>query len=156
MFYYVTLFHDETTDVSNFSEAAVYIMFSHDGLHTEHFLGLKHMKNGLTAFDHYVATAELCKEKGLNMAKIQFVDLDGCNTNSGDMQGFKLYFKHCNPHNINQTCTSHTLALIPKHLITDSKFKAIYDADRLMVNLFCILQKQQYHAEHVRKMSNSF
>ena len=133
---YVTLFHDETTDVSNFSEAAVYVMFFHDGSHTEHFLGLKHMKNGLTAFDHYVATAELCKEKGLNMAKIQFVDLDGCNTNSGDMQGFKLYFKHCNPHNINQTCTSHTLALIPKHLITDSKFKAIYDADRLMVNLY--------------------
>jgi len=68
-------------------------MFFHDGSHTEHFLGLKHIKNGLTAFDHYVATAKLCKEKGLNMAKIQFVDLDGCNTNSGNMQRFQVVFQ---------------------------------------------------------------
>ena len=34
---YVTLFHDETTDVSNHSEAAVFAMFLHEGKFEEHF-----------------------------------------------------------------------------------------------------------------------
>ena len=119
---FVTLFHDETTDVSNHSEATVFAMFSHADVHREHFLGIIHMTEGLTAFDHYTATLNLCKSEGLDVAKVQFVDLDGCNTNAGDMQGLKLYFRYHNPHSLHQTCNSHTLALIPKHKITESRF----------------------------------
>ena len=46
---FVTLFHDETTDVSNYSEAAVFAMFSHADVHREHFLGIIHMTEGQTA-----------------------------------------------------------------------------------------------------------
>ena len=49
---FVTLFHDETTDISNHSEAAVFAMFCHEDVHREHFLGIIHMTEGLTAFDH--------------------------------------------------------------------------------------------------------
>ena len=137
---YVTLFHDETTDVSNHSEAAVFVMFSHEDVFKEHFLGIIHMTEGLTALDHYTATLNLCKTKGLDLAKVQFVDLDGCNTNAGDMQGLKLYFRYHNPHNLHQTCNSHTLALIPKHKITDSRFRVVADADKLMINLHVLFK----------------
>ena len=137
---FVTLFHDETTDVSNHSEAAVFAMFSHADVHREHFLGIIHMTEGLTAFDHYTATLNLCKSKGLDFAKVQFVDLDGCNTNAGDMQGLKLYFRYHNPHSLHQTCNSHTLALIPKHKITESRFRVVADADKLMISLYVLFK----------------
>ena len=105
---HVTLFHDETTDVRNHSEAAVFGMFNHEDNHKEHYLGIIHMKGGLKAIDHYTETLNLCKSKGLDLSKVQFIEFDGCNTNDGDWQGFKLYFRYHNPHNIHQICNSHT------------------------------------------------
>ena len=47
------------------------------------------MSEGQTAEKtHYKATLELCNQKGLKLEKVAFSDLDGCSTNSGDMQGF--------------------------------------------------------------------
>ena len=138
---YVTLFHDETTDISNHSEAAVFAMFLHEGKHKEHYLGMINMSHGQTAEKHYNATLHFCNQKGLDMSKIQFSDLDGCSTNSGDMQGFKLYFIHHNCHHLPHTCNCHTLALIPKHKIVDSRFKIIANADSLMLALYVLFKK---------------
>ena len=86
------------------------------------------------------ATLNLCISKVLDLAKVQFVDLDGCNTDAGDMQGYKLYLQFHNQHNLHQTCNSHTLALIPKHKITDSRFRVVADADKLMVSLHVLFK----------------
>ena len=56
---YFTLFHDETTDVSNHSEAGVIAMFWHLGEFKEHYIGMIHMTEGLTALKHYQATLNL-------------------------------------------------------------------------------------------------
>ena len=98
------------------------------------------MKGGLKAIDHYTATLNLCKSKGLDLSKVQFIEFDGCNTNDGDWQGFKLYFRYHNPHNIHQICNSHTLALIPKHKITESQFRVVADADRLLISLHVLFK----------------
>ena len=137
---YVTVFHDETTDISNHSEAAVFVMFEHEGEFKEHYLGIMHMTEGQTAEKHYQATLGLCNKKGLDLEKVQFSDLDGCNTNSGDVQGFKRYFLYHNPFHLPHTCNSHTLALIPKHKITESRFRCIADADSIMVSLYSLLK----------------
>ena len=134
------MFHDETTDVSNHSEAAVFAMFLHEGKFEEHYLGIINMSKGQTAEKHYLATLQLCNEKKLDMAKVQFSDLDGCNTNMGDMNGFKLYFQYHNPHHLNQKCNLHKLALNFKHKVTDSRFKAVADADKLMINLYVLFK----------------
>ena len=99
------------------------------------------MSSGQTAEKHYLATLDLCNHKGLDLAKVQFSDLDGCNTNSGDVQGFKLYFLYHNPFHLHHTCNSHTLALIPKHKITDSRYRCIADADSIMVSLHVLLKR---------------
>ena len=138
---YVTLFHDETTDVSNHSEAAVFVMFYHEGEHREHYLGIMNMSEGQTAEKHYNAILQLCNQKNLSLANVQFSDLDGCNTNTGDMQGLKLYFMYHNPHHLHQVCNSHTLALVPKHKVTDSRFKPVADADKLMITLYVLFKK---------------
>ena len=137
----VTLFHDETVDISNHQEAAVFAMYYHEGRHKEHFMGLMNMSAGQTAEKHYKATLQLCNQKGLKLENVAFADLDGCATNAGDMQGFKLYFLYHNPHFLIQICNSHTLALIPKHKITESRFRAISDADQLMISLFVLFKK---------------
>ena len=137
---YVTLFHDETTDVTNHSEAAVFAMFSHNGKHQEHYMGIINMKEGQTAEKFYIVTLNLCNQKGLDLAKVQFSDLDGCNTNSGKFQGFKLYFCYHNPHHLHQVCNSHTLALIPQHKVTESRFRAVRDADKLMISLYVLFK----------------
>ena len=64
-------------------------MFYYNGEFKEHYLGIMNMSSGQTAEKHYLATLDLCNHKGLDLAKVQFSDLDGCNTNSGDVQGFK-------------------------------------------------------------------
>ena len=138
---FVTLFHDETSDVSNHSEAAVFAMFLHEGEFKEHYLGIMNMSEGQTAEKHYLATLNLCNQKGLDLSKVQFSDLDGCNTNNGDLKGFKLYFLYHNLFHLHHTCNSHTLALIPKHKITDSRYKCIADADSIMVSLHVLLKK---------------
>ena len=138
---FVTIFHDERTDISNHSEAALFAMFLHGGSHKEHYIGMMNMSSGQTAAKHYLAVLDLCNKKGLDMSKIQFSDLDGCPTNAGDMQGFKLYFIYENPHHLPHTCNSHTLALIPKHSIVDSKFRVIYNADKLMIAIFVLFKK---------------
>ena len=138
---FVTLFHDETSDVSNHSEAAVFAMFLHEGEFKEHYLGIMNMSEGQTAEKHYLATLNMCNQKGLDLSKVQFSDLDGCNTNNGDLKGFKLYFLYHNPFHLHHTCNSHTLALIPKHKITDSRYKCIADADSIMVSLHVLLKK---------------
>ena len=38
-----SLFHDETTDVSNHSEAAIFLMFLHKNEYREHFFGIINM-----------------------------------------------------------------------------------------------------------------
>ena len=144
---HVTLFHDETTDVRNHSEAAVFGMFNHEDNHKEHYLGIIHMKGGLKAIDHYTETLNLCKSKGLDLSKVQFIEFDGCNTNDGDWQGFKLYFRYHNPHNIHQICNSHTLALIPKHKITESQFRVVADADRLLISLHVLFKNSSIRTE---------
>ena len=149
---YLTLFHDETTDISNHSEVAVFAMFWHDGDFKEHYVGIIHMsEGGMTAEKHYIATLEFCKKKRLDLSKVQFVDLDGCSTNAGDMQGFKLYFRYHNPHNLHQSCNSHTLALIPKHLITDSKYKAVSHADHLMISLNVLFKNSSVRVDIFEK-----
>ena len=71
---YVTLFQDETTDISNHSESVVFAMFSHNGVHKEHYMGIVHMDEGLTAEKFYISTLNLFKQKNLNLSKVQFVD----------------------------------------------------------------------------------
>ena len=78
----VTLFHDETVDITNHSDAAVFAMYYHEGQHKEHYLGLMNMSEGQTAEKHYKATLELCNQKGLKLENVAFADLDGCSTNS--------------------------------------------------------------------------
>ena len=137
---YVTLFQDETTDISNHSESVVFAMFSHNGVHKEHYMGIVHMSDGLTAEKFYTSTLNLFQQKNIDISKVQFVDLDGCNTNSGRFQGFHLYFHYHNPHCLHQICNSHTLALIFKHLVVDSRFRPVSDADKLMVNLYVLFK----------------
>ena len=115
-------------------------MFSHNGVHKEHYMGIVHMDEGLTAEKFYISTLNLFKQKNLDLSKVQFVDLDGCNTNSGRFQGFHLYFHYHNPHCLHQICNSHTLALIFKHLVVDSRFRPVSDADKLMVNLHVLFK----------------
>ena len=131
----ITIFHDETTDISNKSEACVYCLFFHKGIFKEHFIGLLNMSHSQTAESFYEATKELCAVKKIDMSRIQFSSLDGCATNTGGNQGFNLYFTFHNPHHIHQTCLSHRLALIPKHKIKESQFKVVLNADKTLVSL---------------------
>ena len=66
----VTLFHDETVDITNHSDAAVFAMYYHEGQHKEHYLGLMNMSEGQTAEKHYKATIELCNQKGLKLENV--------------------------------------------------------------------------------------
>ena len=137
---YVSMFQDETTDISGHSESVVFAMFSHNGVYKEHYIGIVHMDEGLTAEKFYISTLNLLKKKNLNLSKVQFVDLDGCNTNSGRFQGFHLYFHYHNPHCLHQICNSHTLALVFKHLVVDSRFRLVSDADKLMISLHVLFK----------------
>ena len=98
------------------------------------------MTEGQTVGKHYQAPLHLCNKKGLDHEKVQFCDLDGCNTNSGDVQVFKLYFRYHNPFHLPHTCNSHTLALIPKHKITESRFRCISDADSIIATLNSLMK----------------
>ena len=135
---YFCVYHDETTDISNHSEAAVYVMFLHDEVYGEHYLGIINMAPlmGLTAENHYKATLKLFDEKGVNLKNAACSDLDGCSVNKGVHAGFKLYFKHHNPHHLHQSCNCHHLPLIPKKKITESRFKVVANADKLMLAIY--------------------
>ena len=72
---YFTIFHDESTDISNHNEVGVYAMFSHNDVFKEHFIGIEHMDaGGLTAEKHYNTLLDFCRKKKIDLAKVQFVD----------------------------------------------------------------------------------
>jgi hypothetical protein len=132
------VYHDETTDIRNHSEAAVYVMFLHENEYKEHFFGIINMAPlmGLTAEKHYTATLKLFEENGVDLKNAACSDLDGCSTNQGVHAGFKLYFKYHNPFHLHQSCNSHRLALIPKRKVSESRFKIVSNADKIMIALF--------------------
>ena len=129
-----TLFHDETTDISNSSQANVYVMIPHE----EHYLGLINMNKyaGRKASDFYESLLELFRKKGIELENCDFSDLDGCPTNQGARKGLKQYLFYHNPHHISEVCNSHSLALIMKHLIEEDAYKVVADADHLIVSLY--------------------
>ena len=132
------VYHDETTDIRNHSEAAVYVMFLHEDEYKEHFFGIINMAPlmGLTAENFYTATLQLFEEKGVDLKNAACSDLDGCSTNQGVHAGFKLYFKYHNPFHLHQSCNCHAFALIPKRKVAESRFKIISNADKIMISLF--------------------
>ena len=132
------VYHDETTDIRNHSEAAVYVMFIHEGEYKEHYLGIINMAPfmGLTAENFYTATLKLFEEKGVDLKNAACSDLDGCATNQGVHAGFKLYFNYHNPFHLHQSCNCHALALIPKRKVAESRFRVVSNADKIMISLF--------------------
>ena len=91
---------------------------------------------GLTAEKHYIATKKLFEEKGIDLKNAACSDLDGCSTNQGVHAGFKLYFNYHNPHHLHQSCNCHHLALVIKRKISESRFKVVANADKLMLALY--------------------
>ena len=132
------VYHDDTTDISNHSEAAIYVAFFHENEYKEHYFGIINMAPlmGLTAEKHYIATLQHFNEKNVDLKYAACSDLDGCSTNQGVHAGLKNYFKYHNPFHLHQTCSSHALALIPKRKITESRFKVVASADKTMVTLY--------------------
>ena len=132
-----TIFIDETTAVGNKAMANAYVMFD-DGVGVnEHYLGTINMnqKLGLTARHFYEATADLCRDKGISLTNCSFSELDGCATNQGRWKGFKMYFSFHNGHHVSESCGSHKLALLLLHLVAESDFEPLAEADKLAVNL---------------------
>ena len=135
---FFTLYHDETTDVEKHSQVAVFIMFEHQGQIAEHFIGLVNMTSmcSLTAEMLFKGTEDLARSKSIALNKCAFSETDRCSTNEGNKKGLKKHFEALNPFHIHEGCNSHGLALIPKHLITNTeKYSCVKNADRLMVNL---------------------
>ena len=132
------VYHDETTDIQNHSEAAIYVAFLHQNEYKEHFFGIINMAPlmSLTAEAFYMSTLQLFDQKKVDLKHAACSDLDGCPTNQGVYAGFKNYFEYHNPFHLHQSCSSHALALIPKHKITESRFKVVASADKIMVTLY--------------------
>lgn len=53
----------------------------------------------------------ICNGIILCRVRLNIVAGDGCPTNDGESGGMKAYSRYSNPHNVKETCTSHSLAL---------------------------------------------
>ena len=93
------------------------------------------LKLGLTANHFYNAIVELCREKGISLTNCVFSEMDGCATNQGRFRGLKLYFCYHNGHHISESCLSHKFALLPQHLVVESSFEPLEEADKLALGL---------------------
>ena len=135
-----TLSHDDTTDITKHSQAGIFMTFEHKLKISEHFVGIENMTAlvaGLTALDLFNGIFGVTERLKVDLRKNAFSEMDGAPVNDGDENGLKTYFEALNPFHIHETCNSHGLALIPKHLITNSwKYSCIQAADRLMVSLY--------------------
>ena len=81
------LLADESTDMANRSQLSVMARFSRsDNTISTHFLGFVNLDKG-TSEAVMEALKSFLLAKGIEIGKVRFVALDGCNTMSGEHKG---------------------------------------------------------------------
>ncbi|XP_078327996.1 zinc finger MYM-type protein 1-like [Crassostrea virginica] len=132
------LLADESTDMANRSQLSVMARFSRsDNTISTHFLGFVNLDKG-TSEAVMEALKSFLLAKGIEIGKVRFVALDGCNTMSGEHKGLQRRIRHESPFSLYINCRNHRLALCLAHLI--KKYPILQEIDASLLSLWKLFE----------------
>ncbi|XP_061179464.1 uncharacterized protein LOC133188092 [Saccostrea echinata] len=133
-----SLLADESTDIANRSQLCVMARYGNsDGEIATHFLGFVNLTKG-TAEAIMEAIKSFLLAKNIDMAKIRFIALDGCNTMSGEHKGLQRRIRHESPFALFVNCRNHRLALCLVHLI--KRYPVLQEIDSTLLALWKLFE----------------
>lgn len=91
---------DETTDISDRAELAVFVRFVDGDSHEikEKFVGLAQIKGSKGSAAVCQKIKDVFVEKGIDLSNLRFSGLDGTNSMSGEISGLQRRLRHLAPH----------------------------------------------------------
>lgn len=133
-----SLLADESTDMAHRSQLCIMARFgnSHNEIAT-HFLGFVNLEKA-TAEAIMTAVKLFLLAKNIDIGKIRFIALDGCNTMSGEHKGLERRIRHESPFALYVNCRNHRLALCLVHLI--KKYPVLQEIDSLLISLWKLFE----------------
>ena len=115
----VSLMTDETTDISDHAELAIFVSYLNSDSHqvTEEFLGLVEVYVSKGAEALFNLICNVLKRKGIDIKQMRFNGMDQTNTMSGERSRLQRRFRDEVPHTKYINCRNHKLALVFVHLL---------------------------------------
>ena len=116
---------DETTDISDRAELAIFECYVNSDSHqvTEELLGLVEVYGSKGAEALFNIICDMLKRTGIGIKQVRFNGMDGTNTMTGD-SGTKFHIQYIN-------CRNHKLSLVFVHLLPN--FKALQNVDSVLL-----------------------
>ena len=115
----VSLITDETTDISDHAELAIFVSYLNSDSHqvTEKFLGLVEVCGSKGAEALFNLICNVLKRKGIDIKQMRFNGMDQTNTMSGERSRLQRRFRDEVPHTKYINSRNHKLALVFVHLL---------------------------------------
>ncbi|XP_052260782.1 E3 SUMO-protein ligase KIAA1586-like isoform X2 [Dreissena polymorpha] len=132
-----TLLADESTDSCNRTQFSLFVRWVSAKGPVEHYLGLINMDK-VTSLALLTANETFFRGKHLQLEKVRFVGLDGCNTMNGENKGLQRRIRHESPLSIYVNCRNHRIALCFVHLLKESDL--LKEVDGLLISIWKLFQ----------------
>ena len=138
--YDFTLMADETSDMGDRCELAIFVRYIDSDLHEikEEFLGMVEVVGSKGAEALCMKICNVLQEKGINIENMRFNGMDGTNTMSGETSGLQRRFRHITPHSKYMNCRNHKLALVFVHLL--EQYEALKAVDTSVVSVWKLMK----------------
>ena len=129
-----SLMTDETTDISDRAELAIFVHYVNSDSHqvTKEFLGLVEVYGSKGAKALFNLICDVLKRKGIDIKQMRFNGMDRTTTMSGKQSELQRRFRHEVPHRKYINCRNHKLALVFVHLLPN--FKALRNVHSLLLS----------------------